>query len=79
MILTTLKMVPVMSVFLLVSYILLSHLIFFNFVYLYELQNNKPFYITDVIGEVLDFRCQNIVKFGRKEMTKVEFNLRDIK
>ncbi|KAH0873431.1 hypothetical protein HID58_070793 [Brassica napus] len=33
----------------------------------------------NVIGEVLDFRCQNIVKFGRKEMTKVEFNLRDIK
>ena len=52
---------------------------FLNFVYLYELQNNKPFYITDVIGEVLDFRGQNIVKFGRKEVTKVEFNLRDIK
>ncbi|KAG5378441.1 hypothetical protein IGI04_025317, partial [Brassica rapa subsp. trilocularis] len=54
------------------------------FIHLHDFDNIKngfcdERFLIDVIGEVLDFRGQNIVKFERKEVTKVEFNLRDIK
>ncbi|KAF2611007.1 hypothetical protein F2Q70_00010548 [Brassica cretica] len=53
------------------------------FLHLHDFDNIKngscdERFLIDVIGEVLDFGGQNIVQFERKEVTKVEFNLRDI-